>query len=306
MVSWSVSGAVAAGDINVTAQLTVGTGIRLSPDGKRMFLSSNSPDSVFEYYLSTPWDITNFSFSVSLSIANETALQGMSFRPDGAKMYAIGNASDRFRVYNLINSWSLTGAGFSGAFLQSQDGTPVDCLHNSDGTKAFVHGLANDRIYQYSETNSGAWGGGLVYDNESFYYGAQAASAEGSTWGKQGKKFYISDTTNSKVHQYSAVTAYTLSGMVYDNESFKFPNSVGDNAGFEWKIDGTRFYRTSGSGSVYQFDVSNDAPASGAKIQVGDKWFSAAVVLINVGNLWNPIVDMKLQQGDAWKATEMI
>jgi hypothetical protein len=63
----------------------------------------SSNDRVYEYDLSTAWNISTASFLQSLSIsAQDVSPLGIFFRADGLKMYMVGDSNDRVYEYDLL------------------------------------------------------------------------------------------------------------------------------------------------------------------------------------------------------------
>ena len=77
-----------------------------SNDGT-MFVVGNDEDSIYEYTLTTPFDVStashagNDGFSVTTQDRNPT---GMAFSNDGAKMFVVGNAGNDINEYTLSPS----------------------------------------------------------------------------------------------------------------------------------------------------------------------------------------------------------
>lgn len=82
-----------------------------STDGTKMFLvgfstdggTGGSGDTVYEYVLSTPWDLSTASYnSVFFNIPQDTSPNGIAFKADdGTKMYVSGVATDTVYQYTL-------------------------------------------------------------------------------------------------------------------------------------------------------------------------------------------------------------
>ena len=69
----------------------------LSPDGSKMYALGNGAKTVFQYSLSTPWDVSTASYdSKNKSIAAQegTNVHGVFFKIDGLKMYILGYTSN--------------------------------------------------------------------------------------------------------------------------------------------------------------------------------------------------------------------
>jgi len=118
--AWNVTTAVYLQEISVAAKETNPTGLFFKPDGTKMYTIGSNDDSVDEYDLSTPWNVTTAVYLQEISVAaKETSPQGLFFKPDGTKMYTIGNVGDSVDEYDLsaalINKLSVTpDATFAG------------------------------------------------------------------------------------------------------------------------------------------------------------------------------------------------
>ena len=103
---WNVSTAVYNGTpINfffVGAQEALSQGLFFKPDGTKMYVVGSIGDAVYEYDLSSAWDISTAVFLQSFSVvAEERISTGVFFKPDGTKMYVIGSDGDAVWSYDL-------------------------------------------------------------------------------------------------------------------------------------------------------------------------------------------------------------
>ena len=70
-------------------------------------MSGTDNDSVYEYTMATPWDITTASYTASRVVAgNTTNPHGVYVQPAGDKMYVIGN--DTAEVYEYVMAKGTT------------------------------------------------------------------------------------------------------------------------------------------------------------------------------------------------------
>ena len=66
-------------------------GVTFNNDGTKMFTVGDSGNSVYEYALSTAFDISSLSYTDSVSITSqETQPREIKFNHDGTKMYISG------------------------------------------------------------------------------------------------------------------------------------------------------------------------------------------------------------------------
>ena len=100
---------------DVSAQDTTPFGIAFNNDGSKMYMMGDAGDSVHQYTLSTPFDLSTASYdSVSFDVSGQdTNPFGIAFNNDGSKMYMMGAAGDSVHQYTLnqgINKVSQFGA----------------------------------------------------------------------------------------------------------------------------------------------------------------------------------------------------
>src|SRR3990172_8767088 len=113
MTAWNVTTAVLANTKSVNAQDPSPLGIFFKPDGLKMYVVGNFNNRIYEYNLSTAWNIATTSFLQSFTItAQDTTPTGLFIRDDGLKMYVAGGGNDRIYEYNLTTPWSISTAVF--------------------------------------------------------------------------------------------------------------------------------------------------------------------------------------------------
>ena len=138
---------------NVSDEDSQPHGLIFSPDGLKMFMVGISLDNVYQYTLSTAWDITTAVYhSVFFDVSDEdTQPRGFTFSSDGTKMFIIGNTNDSIYQYSLSTAWDITTAVYNSVLLDinDEDAFPHGITFSSDDTKMFVVGDSSNRIHPY-------------------------------------------------------------------------------------------------------------------------------------------------------------
>ena len=101
-------------------------GVFVKPDGTKLFLMSPSNDAVYQYSMSTAFDVSTATYdskSVSVSI-RDTNPANLIFNPDGTKFFFSGRSSDRIWEFNLSTAWDVSTATYQSSKLISTDGDP--------------------------------------------------------------------------------------------------------------------------------------------------------------------------------------
>mgnify|MGYP005990035067 CR=1 FL=1 len=109
--AWDVSTASSdSKSLDVSARGATTTAIYVSPDGSAVYITNLGTDTIYEYDLSTNYDISTGTYnSVSFSVATqETNPWGFTFKDDGSKMYLIGNIGDSVYQYTTGSTATAT------------------------------------------------------------------------------------------------------------------------------------------------------------------------------------------------------
>ena len=88
---------------SVSGQDTSPRDIWFNPTGTKMYMMGGTNDSVYQYSLSTGFDISTASYdSVSFSVTSQAPEPyGFAFNPTGTKMYMVGAANDSVYQYSV-------------------------------------------------------------------------------------------------------------------------------------------------------------------------------------------------------------
>ena len=102
--AWNVSTATYASlSKSITAQETTANALSFSSDGLKMFIVGLANNTVYQYTLSTAWNVSTATYaSLSFVVYAAGALlypRGMAFSSDGLRMYVVGNGYNTVRQY---------------------------------------------------------------------------------------------------------------------------------------------------------------------------------------------------------------
>jgi DNA-binding beta-propeller fold protein YncE len=129
-------------------------GIIFSPDGTKMYIMGYNEAKVFQYSLSTAWDITTATYTGKYKSVDSQELlpRSVAFNPDGTKMYIVGNANDTVYQYTLSVAWDISTATYAerSKYVEDEDTLPFGLSFKSDGTKMYIMGYLSKKVYQYS------------------------------------------------------------------------------------------------------------------------------------------------------------
>jgi 6-phosphogluconolactonase (cycloisomerase 2 family) len=177
-----------------------------------MFIIGGGSDSVHQYTLTTPWDLStaayaNTSFSVS---SQDSFPSDVAFKPDGTRMFMLGRTSVSVHQYTLTTPWDLSTAVYDNTSfsVSSQASFPSDVAFKPDGTRMFMLGGGSDKIYQYTLTTP--WDlSTAAYANTSFSVRSQESVPYSIAFKPDGTRMFIIGIGSDSVHQYTTYTSTT-------------------------------------------------------------------------------------------------
>jgi len=171
--------------------------IFFKPDGTKMWCA-DIDDSLYEYTLSTAWDISSISYTRSRSFAVEfDNFRGLYFSPDGTKLFGIDNGLDRVKRFTLSTAWDMTTETYhsQSSLLDISttinEGTPTTFWMSDDGLIAYVVGSTRDYIYSWNLTT--AWDITQINGDadSSLYIKTQEDAARAMCFSPNGRYLYI-------------------------------------------------------------------------------------------------------------------
>jgi len=180
------------------------------PDGTRMYMTSPATDNVFEYTLSTAWDVSTASYVRLFYIGSEeTSPGGLFFKPDGTKMFIVGSNGDSVDEYTLSTAWDISTASPVAVFsVNPQESAPSSVSFTPDGTKMFMVGTGNDSIFEYSLST--AWSVSTASYVTGFKVALEETTPHGIFLKPDGTKMYMTGAGYSNIAEYSVASAASI------------------------------------------------------------------------------------------------
>jgi len=206
--AWDVSTATFVRLFSTASQDSSPQDVFFKPDGLSMYIMGQTNDTVFQYTLSSAFDISTASYaSKSFSVTSQEGTPtGLWFKPDGTVMYVIGTTNDTVFQYTLGTAWDVSTASYASiSFVVSQDNTPNQVNLSADGLTMWILGASGDDISQYALGT--AFNVSTAVFQNSFYVGFEDSSPQGlfidST---AANRVYMVGQTNDTVFQYNTAT----------------------------------------------------------------------------------------------------
>lgn len=183
--AWDISTATYSQVFSVASQETNPFGMFFKPDGLKLYIIGLINNTVYEYTLTTAWDVSTASYSSNSFSVNsqDTAPREINFNDDGTKMFMLGVTNDNVYEYDLSTAWDVSTASYNSVSFSvgTQDLNTTGFRFKTDGLKMYVVGALNT-VYQYSTSGAGS-AATIAYPSSVEFAGGTApdAPANGET-----------------------------------------------------------------------------------------------------------------------------
>ena len=141
--------------LDTSSEDGVPQGVAFNTNGTRMFVPGFNTSTLYQYNLSTAFDVSSALFQKSFSVGGQDSQPtGVTFNGDGTRMFVAGNQTSKVYQYDLGTAFDLSTASFaSSSFDVSSEASSLQGVEFSgDGSRMFVVGDSTDRVYQYDIT----------------------------------------------------------------------------------------------------------------------------------------------------------
>jgi sugar lactone lactonase YvrE len=256
--AWDISTASYANiSFSVSTQVTTARSIAFKDDGTKLFVLDSGTDVVFEYTLSTAWNVGTASYTNrSRSVNAEIDARALAFSSDGTKLYVAGPVQQRIYQYDVSPAWTMSTVSNSGISFSvaAEDGSPAGFYFKSDGTELYMIGQGNRFVYRYLLTT--AWNISTANFNSSFRVNQHEQTTTGVFFRPDGTRMYVVGIANDAVIQYNLNTAWSFADS--SQLDYFFVGNQDATAGALYiRPDGTKFYTLGANNDrIYQYSMS--------------------------------------------------
>ena len=209
--AFDVSTATFVGRFEVVNEDNNPSGVAFNNDGTKMFVTGFTGDNVYEYTLSTGFDLTStVSFVDSFDVStHETAPGGLTFNNEGTKMFVVGENAKKVNEYTLTTPFDVSSASFVDSFdVRNEVWRPRDVTFNNDGTKMFVVGNSNE-VDEF-KLSTGFDLSSTITHVDSFDVSAHETAPGGLTFNNDGTKMFVVGSDGDDVNEYTLSCAFKV------------------------------------------------------------------------------------------------
>lgn len=212
--------------------------------GTKMYVLDGTDDVIYEYPLSTAWDLSTkgTAASGSLNVSN-SAPQKIAFNGNGTKVFCLNLTADLWE-YSLSTAWDITSidSGTSTDLGADMTGGSASTgfSFNDDGTKLYAFDDTQDDVYE--------WTLSTAYDISTKGTASSGSQNAGNTAGTDmlfstdGTTLWVLDT-NDGIYEYPLSTAWDISSIGTGTLVGGHFGDINEGPqGWTTKTDGTAIY----------------------------------------------------------------
>jgi len=250
--------------------------INFKPDGKIMYVTNREKDttsevdSVKQYSLSTPFDISTATLSSSTTLTNIDKPHAIHFKTDGKVMYVVDNGSLTIEQYNLTTAWDTSTLVHDDNFAISDENQLRSLAFKYDGTRMYVTGNETEVIQQFTLSTPWDVTSATKDSTESSALTGKEDNPRSIQFNSDGTIFYIGGNGSDSIHKYTLSTPWDVSTLEF-SQSYSFSAQVDSSpdhsimAGFIFTANFTKLYITqdtdsrqsqTGVNTIYEYSVA--------------------------------------------------
>lgn len=234
-------------------------GMAFSNDGTKMYIQcALSPVTIFQYTLSTPWNVSTATYS-SLSVTTGTTISpvGISISSNGLYFYFVDNNSATINQWTMSTPNNISTATATTTFLTTtQSVNNHGVAFSADGTKMYVAGNATSQtIYEYTLSTPFLISSATF--TTSLSISANVTNAYSLWIDPSGVRLYVASLGGPAVYEYLLSTPGNVSTGVFYG-SFSIATQVVNYSRALWlnpSIGNFMYVVDTVVGTVYQYTV---------------------------------------------------
>lgn len=166
--AWDITSANQTGYKNLNSTIVRGHDFDFRPDGKRLYVDDRIHEAVFQFNLSSAWDVESASLDKMLDISDQQqAVRGIHISPGGDRMFLNDTGRQEVLEYVLSNSYDIGSANYVGSYSISSEMSNAEGISfRSDISMFYMTSTSEEIIYQYKISPIGKDESSVASDKE--------------------------------------------------------------------------------------------------------------------------------------------
>ena len=236
--------------------LTNPGGILFNADGSKLIINNYADNTLYEFNLSTNYDISSSSLSynnVSQATTNNSTGISMSWNNDGTKLFVLNGHVHDVDEYSLSTAYDITTLSHTRNFSVSSQANTRGMGFSKDGKKMFIGDANSNRLYKYNLTTGFDLSTASYSNSHYAFSGAAPASVE---FDDAGTRMFL-QTYSHRLTQFTLSVPFDpTTGSVTQNYYIQVSSQENQSYDFVFNGDKTKFYIVGpGQDRIFQYST---------------------------------------------------
>ena len=238
-------------------------GITFKPDGTKMFVVGKTQNKIFEFDLSTAFDISTATKNSNeyLHDSEEEDATDIKFNSDGTKLFLAGTDEQEIDEYNLSTAYDVSTSVHQNTYFNGDGLEFVAIAFNTNGTKLFIYDQTGaDSIKQYSLGSPFDLSNAVLQKQ---YNGTSSKTLakingqpQGFAFSADGTKMYITGKSTDKIKEFTLSTPFDLSNVTLESGGYDLSDEIDEPSGIAFSDDGSKLFVLDSKNNAANRDVS--------------------------------------------------
>ncbi len=240
----------------------IATGVVFNPNGTKMYISGMSQNRVYEFDLTTAFDIseaTRNSNQCNHQPKDEDVVD-LRLNSDGTKLFLVGSENNILLEYSLSTAYDVSTCSYENTFFSGAGLDPRSMAFNTNGTKLFIYDqTGNYSVKQYSLNSAYNLSNATL---EKQYTGTASETlkeieqfAQGMAFSADGTKMYLTGDKEDNVVEFTLSTPFDLSDVTKEG-AYSVAGEITKMSGIAFSADGLKMFITDFSNGASDQDVT--------------------------------------------------
>ena len=220
--------------------------IVIKPDGTKMYVLDWSAGPVYQYSLTTPWDLTTAVYdsrSFTIPTVTGAAYRGMDINSTGTKLFLLDHNSSitpRILEFPITTAWDIGSTSSSSVSfplneIVADGNAPYGMANSSDNLNFYV--MSSSRVlYQYTLPGAAFQISNLSFTRKTSTLSSLQSFPREFVFKDSGTKIFVSGQSD-RIDELSLSTAWDVSTISYVGSSASFVADLGDNNYYGFDVD---------------------------------------------------------------------
>ena len=223
-------------------------GITFKPDGTKMFVVGKSQNKIFEFDLSTAFDISTATKNSNEFLHNSQQVDAtdIKFNSDGTKLFLAGTDEQEIDEYNLSTAYDVSTSVHQNTYFNGDGLSFIAIAFNTNGTKLFIYdATGTDSIKQYSLGSPFDLSNAVLQKQ---YIGTNSSTLQaingnpqGLAFSADGSKMYVTGVSTQKIKEFTLSTPFDLSNVKFEG-GYDLSGQIEEPSGIAFSADGLKLF----------------------------------------------------------------